>query len=270
MKNWIFNFFKLIFKVCNLGIIRYSSLQKLIADSNELDKISFAPLEIELIKRLNKECSTEILNYWEQSKSQLRQDLFVLSHFLFKKNGYFVEFGATNGFDLSNTYLLEKKFSWTGILAEPAKCWHDELYVNRKCNIETNCVWTVSGIKIPFLEVADKELSTVIDYQASDIHALKRNQGITYDVNTISLNDMLKKHNAPTHIDYLSIDTEGSEYDILKNLSFDKYSFGIITVEHNYSSNRKNINDLLTSFGYKRVFDDLSLFDDWYIGTNFK
>ena len=53
----------------------------------------------------------------QESKSQLRQDFIALSELDFKMNGYFVEFEATNGIDLSNTYLLEKCFGWTCILA---------------------------------------------------------------------------------------------------------------------------------------------------------
>ena len=57
-------------------------------------------------------------------------------------------------------------------------------------------------------------------------------------VETISLNDLLKKFNAPKYIDYLSIDTEGSEFEILSSLDFSKY-ISVITCEHNYSSKRK-------------------------------
>ena len=66
-----------------------------------------------------------------KSKSQLRQDLFVLSRLSFMERGYFVEFGATNGYELSNTYLLETKKHWSGIFAEPARCWHGQLEKNR-------------------------------------------------------------------------------------------------------------------------------------------
>lgn len=58
----------------------------------------------------------------------------------FKQNGFFVEFGATNGIDLSNTYLLETEFGWNGILAEPDKYWHTSLIANRTAIIDIRCV----------------------------------------------------------------------------------------------------------------------------------
>src|SRR5262245_11288155 len=45
-----------------------------------------------------------------KSRAQYWQDLFVLSQLNFKRNGYFVEFGATNGVSLSNSYLLERQY----------------------------------------------------------------------------------------------------------------------------------------------------------------
>lgn len=269
MKNKIFDFIKQILSFFNISLIRYSALEKLKSDSIELGRISFAPLEIDLIKKLNKSCAVEILENWPLSKSQLRQDLFVLSHFLFKKEGFFVEFGATNGVDLSNTFLMEKHFSWTGILAEPAKCWHAKLHDNRSCKIETKCVWTETGSKVSFIEADEAELSTVREYSDCDMHGANRENGFIYEVETISLYDLLKQNNAPKSIEYMSIDTEGSEYDILETFPFDEYKFGIITVEHNYSESRNKIHALLTKFGYRRIFEDISSFDDWYINPKF-
>ena len=79
-------------------------------------------------------------------KSQIGQDLFVLYMLNWKRGGYFVEFGATNGVDLSNTYSLEKDFGWTGILAEPAKVWHVDLLNSRSAIIDFDCVWKESGL----------------------------------------------------------------------------------------------------------------------------
>jgi hypothetical protein len=55
-----------------------------------------------------------------ESYSQIRQDLFVLFA-LGKTPGYFVEFGACDGVYLSNTFLLETYYGWSGLLVEPSK-----------------------------------------------------------------------------------------------------------------------------------------------------
>ncbi len=207
------------------------------------------------------------LKYLPKSKSQLRQDLFVLSQLDFKINGYFVDFCATNGIDLSNTYLLEKEFHWTGILAEPAKCWHEALRKNRSADIETSCVWKDSGSTLLFNEVDGAEFSTIKDFSGSDLHANRRKHGREYEIRTISLIDLLEKYKAPQVIDYLSIDTEGSEFMILENFDFGKYQFRVITCEHNYTPMRDKIFELLTEHGYTRVSQKISGFDDWYVIT---
>ena len=201
-----------------------------------------------------------------ESYSQIGQDIWVREVLKNKMNGYFVEFGSTNGKDLSNTYLLEKKFNWTGILAEPGKVWHKELFHNRICNISKKCIHSSSSEILEFLEIG--ELSTLERYKESDHHSEVRKNAKKYKVQTTSLYDLLKEYNAPKEIDYLSIDTEGSEFEILKNFNFNEYSFKIITCEHNFTENREKIYRLLINNNYKRVMEDFSDFDDWYIKSD--
>jgi FkbM family methyltransferase len=221
--------------------------------------------DFSLIKRVDVALLPALMTNFRHSKSQLRQDLFVLSQLGFKRNGFFVEFGATNGIDLSNTYLLEKRFGWAGILAEPAKCWQSDLARNRKSVIESACVWHTTGEVLEFNQVDAPELSTLSEFNDADIHGQARRTGLTYAVPTISLNDLLAKHNAPSAIDYLSIDTEGSEYEILKGFDFTSYRVSVITCEHNFTTKRDAVYALLSSHGYRRIYEDISLFDDWYI-----
>lgn len=252
------NKIKDLLKGLDIGVTRYSELER-------LKKNPRAAYDLEFILTLPNEHSAKIVKYLGYSQSQIRQDLFVLSELNFKRNGFFVEFGATNGVDLSNTYLLEKEFGWSGILAEPAKCWHDALSRNRSVAIDHNCVWKDSSSKLMFNEVEIPELSTISAYSKLDLFKSARAHGEAYEVHSISLADLLKMYGAPRHIDYLSIDTEGSEYEILKNFDFGEYSFGVITCEHNFTPLRDNIFELLSKNGYQRRYQTLSEFDDWYV-----
>jgi FkbM family methyltransferase len=142
---------------------------------------------------------------------------------------------------------------------------------NRTAHITTDCVWSETDLELMFNQVDSSlasygpELSTIDTFSACDTHSGRRRNGEKYPVKTISLLDLLKKYQAPQEIDYLSIDTEGSELAILANFDFDQYTIKTITCEHNYTPMREKIFDLLTSKGYKRKHQDVSQWDDWYV-----
>jgi FkbM family methyltransferase len=241
----------------DIALLRHSHYERIQEQAKNNNDLAF-------IIAMYGESAPPIVENLKYSKSQLRQDLFVLTHLNFKKSGYFVEFGATNGIDLSNTHLLETRFDWKGILAEPAKCWHPDLVRNRKASIiDTRCVWKKSGATLRFSEVGYAELSTISEFNSSDSH--NRRDRLEYDVQTVSLIDLLDEHKAPPVIDFISIDTEGSEFEILNGFDFARYLFRVITCEHNHTANREKIRSLLTKNGYVQRFEELSQFDDWYV-----
>lgn len=251
-----------VLKSFDIGLIRHSSLEN-------LRRHETAANDLDLLLSLPTEFASQLLQHLRKSKSQLRQDLFVLSQLGFRRNGFFVEFGATNGVDLSNTYLLEKEFGWSGILAEPARCWHNDLRKNRTAAIiESKCIWKNSGSTLKFNEVEVAELSTINSFSEADVHRSDRRNGRTYDVKTISLNELLEIHRAPHTVDYLSIDTEGSEFEILNSFDFSRHIFRTITCEHNFTPMRERILELLSRNGYERVYQSLSKFDDWYVHSH--
>jgi FkbM family methyltransferase len=207
----------------------------------------------------------EALRLVESSKSQLGQDILALSRVGLDRPGYFVEFGATDGVSLSNTYVLEKNYGWSGILCEPAVNWQSDLRANRNSVIDTRCVFSSSGDQLDFSESSTGELSTLRSFVHSDTNAPARVNLINYKVTTVTLADLLREHQAPNYIDFISIDTEGSEYLILRDFDFDEYRFGLMCIEHNYTENRDLIFKLLSSKGYKRIFEEFSMWDDWYV-----
>ena len=201
----------------------------------------------------------------EWSKSQILQDLWVCFELGEKTNGYFVEFGATNGLVNSNTWLLEKKLGWRGILAEPNPVWHADLSANREAHIETLCVYSKSGETVEFLNTdeSDPELSSIATYSEDDHFAQTRQKGDRISIETISLTDLLAKYDAPERIDYMSVDTEGSELDILNAFDFSRYTFELLSVEVNPKT-ESDIQKLLEGQGYKRVFPGFSQWDAWF------
>lgn len=199
----------------------------------------------------------------KKSLSQLGQDLWVLEKTNYKRNGYFVEIGASDGVRLSNTWLLEKEFGWHGICVEPNPKFFEQLRKNRRCIVSNYFVGEETGKEIEFVLAgfygSSKEVAG--NNSRKDSRDAYIEAGEVVKVKAISLNDLLELYHAPRDIDYISIDTEGNEYDILKNFPFDKWNVRLFTIEHNYTDNREKIYELLTKHGYVRIERE---WDDWY------
>jgi len=197
-------------------------------------------------------------------KSQLGQDLKVLELYNNKKRGFFVEIGASDGIELSNTYALEKYFDWTGICVEPIPEKFNLLCSNR---INSNCcdyaVYSESGMVLDFDVAHNYDLFSGISKHIECYKETIDSNKSIIQLKTISLTDLLDKYNAPHFIDYLSLDTEGSEFEILKTFNFNKYKFGLIDVEHNYIEPRRTqIKDLLIANNY--IYIGENKWDDCY------
>ena len=200
-----------------------------------------------------------------EPKAQLDQDLFVLFELGEKRDGYFVEFGACDGVTLSNSLLLEREYGWTGVVSEPNPRWHSALKANRKCEIDLRCVMAKSGATEPFRATAVAELGGAVRTLAIDGNTPDRDMHVVIDVPTISLNDLLREHRAPRTIDLLSVDTEGSEMEILSAFDWDAYDVRIVTVEHNFTPARDQLRALLESKGFEIKFESKSSQDHWAV-----
>lgn len=237
-------------------ILKQAFDQKVLFDKNEKMLHQF----IESFKNLK-----------NQPQSQIFQDIFAL--FVINENfdKTFLEFGATDGFNLSNTFMLEKS-GWSGVLAEPDTQWLEALKKNRpNSKIIPKCIWKKSGHKLNFFSSKQGVLSTLEDFRFSDAVSMPDNsktrneKGNTISVETISLNDVIKEHFKGICPSYISIDTEGSEFEILNSLNLLKYRPAVFTIEHNFTKLEILIDKLMTKYSYVRVFDKLTYFDAWYI-----
>lgn len=187
--------------------------------------------------------------------SQWAQDKWVAEFFKYKRNGYFLDIGAFDGIQLSNTYYLEKELSWTGILIEPNPIEFAKLKSIRTSHAEQVCITPTEGA----FDFIVNNVFSAIDADFTDEvakgwtpHQQSRTTVLGYRLETI-----LKKYNAPATIDFMSLDIEGGEFVILETFPFDQYTFKTMIIEHNahYSDSNKikqqKVRSLLESKGYK-------------------
>jgi len=143
------------------------------------------------------------------------------------------------------------------------------LKANRLCTIVKDCIWEKTGETLTFLLTKDPELSTISGYQNGDEHSAARVHAQEISVNTITLYDLLEREQAPKFINYISVDTEGTEPLILKKFfeeNNNKYTVKCWTVEHNFlEANRQQVFEMMVANGYKRVHQNISRWDDFYI-----
>ena len=216
-----------------------------------------------------------VLENLSKSVSQLQQDLVAqfLSSVMIKKvsprsAAYFVEIGANDGKYLSNTFTLEKTFGWNGLLAEVNSSLTQTLFLNRpKSKIDVRAVDEISGILKVFKQSKNSEYSAL---EGFSVHTDQFIDSISEVVETINLTDLLEECKSPKCIDFLSIDTEGNEFEILKGLNFKMFRFNYIAVEVNdidgeVSRNQEEITKILSSNGYIRILEEVSLWDQWWI-----
>lgn len=201
--------------------------------------------------------------------AQWGQDRFINETF-FKdlKNGVFVDIGAHNGVIYSNTYHFEKELQWNGICVEPLPERFKELSANRSCTCVQGCVCDIEGpsklimVSSPFVNT--EMLSGLLHkYDPKHLERLKKelkHYGGTcevIDVQCYLFNKLLEREGIK-HVNLLSIDTEGGEFDILSSIDFSKNTIDVIAVEDNYNDAR--FQPFLKKMGYrfvKRIWADL-------------
>jgi FkbM family methyltransferase len=201
--------------------------------------------------------------------SQDKQDEY-LERNIFKgyKDGFYVDVGAHDGISINNTLYFEKYNNWTGINIEPIKSVFDKLLVNRPNSININCAVSnfdgetdflcnhgytemISGIRDNFDKRHLQRLENENKKHGSFTELIK--------VKTLKLETIFEKQNI-SRVNYLSIDVEGAEYDVVNSINFDKVFIDVIGFENNYSDCSIPIINYLYNNNYKIIHKSLDIF----------
>ena len=182
------------------------------------------------------------------SKSQVGQDIWVTSKLKCKKNGYYLDIGASDGQHISNTLILDKKFNYIGLCIDP----FPKNMKNRTCKVIKKAIYNKDDEFVDFIAPGSMlgGISEMITSKSKHYDSVKDKKIVK--VETITPTTLFEQNQVPNIIDYLSLDIEGGELEVLKNIPFDKYCIRNISVEHNFEEPRRtDIKNLLVSKGYK-------------------
>ena len=256
-----------IFQIFNLGLIKNKDLNNLqsiyIEHTSLVNKLNFF---IELRDKLSMNSENSNIEYLKdsrlliESKSETGQDFFALSASNFKQGGTFIEFGAYDGINFSNTYLLEKKFDWSGVLIDPIPSHFESIKRNRNSKSIQAAITSDKQNFVNILELPASNLSKLTERRSifNKIHKVK----------AFTLAEVLDKYFPEKKLDFLSIDTEGNDLDILESLDLNNYEINAICVEHNNRIGSKKIINHMIKNGYDLAWSKYSKNDYWFIRRN--
>jgi FkbM family methyltransferase len=187
--------------------------------------------------------------------SQYGEELVLWRYFKNKRRGFLIDVGAADGVRYSNSRYLLSNFSWGGILIEPHPEFRKKLHYlyDENDNIRI-CNYAVAkeNMKRPFYMYGmDKhaQVSTVSDdFRKRVINKHGDKYLSPIDVETMPLKRLLIEYECPNEIDFMSIDTEGLDMEVLQSMDWKRFDVNLVCIEHSMGKN--TLNDFMDTIGY--------------------
>lgn len=188
-----------------------------------------------------------------------------------KRDGYFVDLACADGVTINNTFFLEKNLGWTGLLVEPNPDFRKSVVENRTSTLIDKVVSSRTGEILKF-RVDNGMLGGVVSSEADNNFETRGNElkkAKIIDIQSVALADLFEQYDSPRVIDFMSLDVEGYEWEVLRDFPFDDYLFRSLVIERP----SPELDLLLDSAGYRQVahlnFDVFYVHADYLSEVNF-
>ncbi|KAL3924227.1 MAG: hypothetical protein SGILL_001173 [Bacillariaceae sp.] len=211
--------------------------------------------------------------------SQSGEDEILLQWFNGLCNGTYVEMGALNGIQFSNSLVFNREFDWSGLLVELAPDDYEKLKINRPKDIAVHAAVCDKRQTIHYLSKRDGKSGSAVDgiyefMSESFRHAwwpgisLDTKSDQITEIECVPMNDILEQ-SPYTYYDFYSLDVEGAEFEVVQSIDFEKFSFGVILVEADGHNRRKNLalRTFVESKGYTFLMEDQRSY--WFVNADF-
>lgn len=205
--------------------------------------------------------------YAAKVHSQDGEELFLREQFRDVRSGFYVDVGAYHPLKYSNT-LWAYNLGWKGINIEPNTDNFHLFNLMRPNDININAGISNSRSKMKYYQFDEAALNT-FDKDRATMLCDKYDYKLTncVDVDVLPLQDILDQYNI-THIDYMDIDVEGKELEVLKSINYDRVQIQYLLIEQLQSDLKSVLNSEIAGFLEIYGFSPVSKFDRTVIYHN--
>ena len=186
--------------------------------------------------------------------AQFGEDDIIAGYFPSNYVGTCIDIGAANGTSGNNSYLFEQK-NWLSLCIEANPTLYEQCKQTRKHTVnyavsnynKNNELFTIYHLHNGNEEAVS---SLKADQRLINDHATMIKNTIEISVNVRTLDSIISEVSLFDQIDFVSIDTEGTELDVLKGFDIVKWKPRLFIVENNYNTNE--VEEYLKQFSYKK------------------
>lgn len=185
-----------------------------------------------------------------------------IEKYLSHRDGFYVELGAADGIGFSNTLYFELHKNWSGILIEPSPNNFLQCLANRSerntffCNACTSFDYSEKFVEMVYAHYMSAAIGLESDISNPEAHAQSGAQYLASDTERVfkygaiarPLNHLLIEAAAPNLIDFISLDVEGAEIEVLKGIDHSIYKFKLMCIE---TRSPELLTQYLNQFGYE-------------------